>query len=286
LVNGYCWNYELLGLAETRKNFKEKKKMMDDKDIKEYHDNIVKMQATGMKKNDKYNYVEGKQIMDRGSRIYDVAGMRMPSVTTILSATKNQDFLNKWKAKVGEAEAERIKNLSSKRGTAMHKFLEKHIIGEGYEDLTEIGQAAKPMAQKIIDTGLTPVTEYFGSEVTIHYTGLYAGSTDLVCMHNDMETVIDFKQSNRPKKPEWIEDYYLQVAAYAMAHDQAYGSNIRQGVILVCTPDLYLQEFRFQDHDMRKWRHAFLKRLDQYYEMQRDEKEQASIKMTPGDFSV
>jgi genome maintenance exonuclease 1 len=142
------------------------------------------------------------------------------------------------------------------------------------------------MAQKIIDTGLTPVTEYFGSEVTIHYTGLYAGSTDLVCMHNDMETVVDFKQSNRPKKPEWIEDYYLQVAAYAMAHDQAYGSNIRQGVILVCTPDLYLQEFRFQDHDMRKWRHAFLKRLDQYYEMQRDEKEQASIKMTPGDFSV
>jgi len=258
--------------------------MMDDKDIKEYHDNIAKMQGTGMKKNDKYNYIEGKQIMEHGSRIYDVAGMRMPSVTTILSATKNQDFLNKWKAKVGEAEAERIKNLSSKRGTAMHKFLEKHIIGEGYEDLTEIGQAAKPMAQKIIDTGLTPVTEYFGSEVTIHYTGLYAGSTDLVCMHNDMETVIDFKQSNRPKKPEWIEDYYLQVAAYAMAHDQAYGSNIRQGVILVCTPDLYLQEFRFQDHDMRKWRHAFLKRLDQYYEMQRDEKEQARVNVSPEDF--
>ena len=223
-----------------------------------------------MKKLERYNYISGKQITEPGSRVYEVSGMRLPSVTTILAKTKNQEYLTAWKNKVGNEEAERIKNLSSKRGTAMHKFLEKHILGEGYEDLTEIGQQAKPMAQKIIDIGLTPVTEYFGSEVMLHYTGLYAGSTDLVCMHNDMETIIDFKQANRPKKEEWIEDYYLQIAAYAMAHDHIYGSNIRQGVILVCTPDLYMQEFRFQDADMRKWRHKFLKRLDEYYEIMRE----------------
>ncbi len=239
-----------------------------------------------MKKSNKYNYIQGTQITDQGSRVYEIDGMRSPSVTTILAKTKNQEYLTAWKNKVGHEKAEEIKNHSSQRGTAMHKFLEKHILGEGYDDFTSIGKEAKPMAQKIIDTGLTPVTEYFGSEVTVHYTGLYAGSTDLVCMHNDMETIVDFKQANRPKKPEWIEDYYLQVAAYAMAHDEMYGSSIRQGILLVCTPDLYLQEFRFQDHDMRKWRHAFLKRLDQYYEMQRDEKEQANIKMTPGDFNA
>ena len=158
----------------------------------------------------------------------------------------------------------------------MHKFLESHIEGVGYEDLTELGVQAKPMAQKIIDVGLTPVDEYFGSEVTLYYPGLYAGSTDLVCMHNDMETIVDFKQANRPKKKEWIEDYYLQIAAYAMAHDYVHGSTIRQGVIMMCTPDLYYQEFRITDHELRQYKHKFLKRLDMYHDLKFDEKEQTT----------
>ena len=225
----------------------------------------------------KYNYVHAAANTQRGSRTYSVSGMNLPSVTTILAKTKNQEYLTRWRKKVGDEEAERIFNLSSKRGTAMHKFLENHIKGTGYDDLTEIGVEAKAMANKIINEAFPPITEYYGSEVTVHYTGLYAGSTDLVCMHNDMETIVDFKQSNRPKKQEWVEDYCLQIAAYAMAHDYIYGSNIRQGVIMVCTPDLYLQEFRFQDTEMREWRHKFLARLSNYYELQHDEKEQANI---------
>ena len=223
-----------------------------------------------MKHNPKYQYIGGEQITEHGSRTYDVQGQRLPSVTTILAKTKDQSYIKRWKEKVGHEEAERIKNLSSKRGTAMHKFLEKHIEGFGYQDLTPIGRQAAPMAQKIIEIGLTPVTEYYGSETTLYYPGLYAGSTDLIGLHNDMETIIDFKQANRPKNPDWIEDYYLQIAAYAMAHDQVYGSNIRQGIIMICTPDLYFQEFRFQDHEMRRWRHAWLKRLDEYYEIMRE----------------
>jgi genome maintenance exonuclease 1 len=228
----------------------------------------------------KYNYTPAPATTTTGSRTYSVAGMNLPSVTTILAKTKNQEYLTRWRKKVGHDEAERIFNLSSKRGTAMHKFLENHIKGTGYDDLTEIGVEAKAMANKIINEAFPPITEYYGSEVTVHYTGLYAGSTDLVCMHNDMETIVDFKQSNRPKKQEWVEDYCLQIAAYAMAHDQIYGSNIRQGVIMVCTPDLYLQEFRFQDVEMREWRHKFLARLDAYYELQHDEKEQTNINNT------
>ena len=230
-----------------------------------------------MKKNPKYNYVGGTVSTDHGSRSYEVAGFKLPSVTTILARTKDQSYIRRWKEKVGEEEAERIKNLSSKRGTSMHKFLEKHIRNIGYEDLTEVGVQAKPMAQKIAEIGLTPVTEYYGSEVTIYYPGLYAGSTDLVCMHNDKETVVDFKQANRPKREEWIEDYYLQIAAYAMAHDACYGSTIRQGVIMVCTPDLYYQEFRITDQGLRSYKHLFLKRLDQYNDLIRDEKEQAQV---------
>ena len=220
-----------------------------------------------MKKNDKYIYVRGSRSTDHesGPRTYDFKGAKLPSVTTILSRTKDQSYLNKWKARVGNEEAERIKNLSSKRGTSMHKFIEKHITGAGYDDLTEIGVQAKPMAQKIIDIGLTPVTEYYGSEVTLHYPDLYAGSTDLVCLHNDRETIVDFKQSNKPKREERIEDYFLQIGAYAMAHDQMHGSHIEQGVIMVCTPDLYYQEFKFDGDKMRKYRHKFLERLNQFY---------------------
>ncbi len=224
-----------------------------------------------MKKSNKFNYIRGKQITDEesGTRIYDIVGSRLPSVTTILGKTKNQQFLKDWKAKVGETEAERIKNLSSRRGTAMHKFIESHVQGIGYDDLTELGQAAKPMAEKIIEVGLTPV----------------AGSTDLVCNHNGLDTIIDFKQSNRPKKQEWIEDYYLQIAAYCMAHDYVYQSTIRQGIIMICTPDLYFQEFKFQDEELRSWKHKWLKRLDMYHELKFDEKEQANVEMDPEEFN-
>ena len=254
--------------------------MMSDEDIKEYH-NIGK----AIKHSDKYTYVNASRIEDQGTRLYDVNGARLPSVTTILGKTKNQQFLKDWKAKVGEAEAERIKNLSSKRGTSMHKFLEHYILGTGYDDLTGLGQEAKAMAEKVIDVGLTPVQEYYGSEVMLHYPGLYAGSTDLVCVHNGMDTIIDFKQSNRPKKLEWIEDYYMQIAAYAMAHAYLHKSKIQQGIIMICTPDLYFQEFKFQGAELKQWKHKFLKRLDMYHELIHDEKEQANVKLDEDAFN-
>ena len=230
-----------------------------------------------MKRLERYNYVRVPRSDDEGNRTYDVKGAHLPSVTTILSRTKDQGFLKKWKAKVGEDKAEIIKNISSKRGTSMHKYIEAFILGRGYEDMTSLGQQAKTMAHKVIEMGLTPVEEYYGSEVTLYYPGLYAGSTDLVCVHNEMDTIIDFKQANSPKRKEWIGDYYMQIAAYAMAHDYIHGSMIQQGIIMVCTPDLYLQEFRFQGVELRMWKHKFLKRLDAYYELIRDYKEEAQI---------
>ena len=240
-----------------------------------------------LKKSNKYKYITGKQITDEesGKRVYEISNYRLPSVTTVLGATKNQNFIKQWKAKVGEQEADRIKNHSASRGTAMHKFLESHIQGVGYDDLTTIGCEARPMADKVIEVGLAPVEEYYGSEVMLHYPGLYAGSTDLICLHNSKETVVDFKQSNRPKKEEWVQDYYLQISAYAMAHDYVYGSKIEQGVIMVCTPDLYYQEFKTQGADLRSWKHKFLKRLDIYNEIKFSEKEQAKVEMKAEEFT-
>ena len=253
--------------------------MMSEKDLLEY-ENI----GRSIKRSNKYKYITGTRIEDHGTRLYDVNGSRLPSVTTILGATKDQQFIKDWKAKVGEQEAERIKNLSSRRGTSMHKFLEAYITGTGYDDLTELGQAAKPMAEKVIEIGLAPVEEYYGSEVTLYYPGLYAGATDLVCNHNGIESIVDFKQSNRPKREEWIDDYKMQIAAYAMAHDYVHNSKIEQGIIMVCTPDLYYQEFIISGSDLRQWKYKFLKRLDMYYELKHDEKEQANVNITKEDF--
>ena len=237
-----------------------------------------------MKKNNKYTYKDGKQINEKSGRVYDVDGSRLPSVTSILGKTKDEQFLKDWIKKVGEAEAERIKNNSSRRGTSMHKFIESYVTGVGYDDLTEFGQEAKPMAEKVIEIGLAPVEEYYGSEVTLYYPGLYAGATDLVCNHNGIESIVDFKQANRPKRKEWVEDYFLQIAAYAMAHDYVHGSEIRQGVIMMCTPDLYYQEFRITDHELRQYKHKFLKRLDMYHDLLHDEKERAKVNITEEDF--
>ena len=221
-----------------------------------------------MKKSDKYNYVSASRHTDHGSRTYTLAsGEQLPSVTTILSRTKDRKKLDEWIAKVGYEESERIKNYSSRRGTAMHKFIEAYILQKGYEDLTDLGQTAKKMASKVIEKGLIPVNEWYGSEVTLYYPGLYAGSTDLVCNYDNLETIVDFKQANRPKRKEWIDDYFLQVAAYAMAHDHVHGSNIRQGIIMICTPDLYYHEFKIKDEELRHWKHRFLVRLNMFYDM-------------------
>ena len=225
-----------------------------------------------MKKNSKYTYVQAWSTTDHGARTYDINGTRLPSVTTILAKTKDQQYIDRWKQKDGYEEAARVKNYSSKRGTAMHKFIEKHIQGVGYDDLTPLGREARTMAHKIIEKGLAPVEEYFGSEITLYYPGLYAGATDLICMHDGMETIVDFKQANQPKRREWIDDYHIQIAAYDMAHDYVHKSCIRQGVIMVCTPDSYYQEFKFQDAELRKWKHKFLKRLDEYHEIMREPK--------------
>tara|TARA_R110000744_G_C19134125_1_gene537412 strand:- start:240 stop:704 length:465 start_codon:yes stop_codon:yes gene_type:complete len=151
----------------------------------------------------------------------------------------------------------------------MHKILEEYIKGDGYMDLTTVGQEAHNMAKVVIEKGLCNVSEIYGLEATLYYPGLYAGATDLVALHKGDIAICDFKQTNKPKKREWIEDYCVQLAAYTMAHNYVYKTEIQKGVIMMCSKDNYYQEFIIQGLEMRKYQHEFLKRVDQYYEEQR-----------------
>ena len=221
-----------------------------------------------MKWNKLYEYPASMRTSIEGKRHYEITGKKLPSVTTILSATKSQeaiDSINRWKARVGEDQATRVKDQAASRGTNMHYHLEKYILGEGHKDLTDEGQVAGDMAQVIIDKGLGDLSEIWGSEVTLYYPGLYAGATDLVGVYDYEDSIVDFKQSNKPKRKEWIEDYFMQLGAYAMAHNQVYDTEITQGVVLMCTPDYYFQKFQIKGKEFIKYQHKFLERLDKYY---------------------
>jgi genome maintenance exonuclease 1 len=227
-----------------------------------------------LKWNKQFEYPTSVRELINNQRHYAIGEEKLPSVTTILSATQSQekqDSLNKWKAKVGEKEAERVKNVAASRGTKMHSILEGHILGENVLDLTETGGEAHRMANTIIDQGFKDLNEIWGSEVTLAYPGLYAGATDLVGIYQGRESIIDFKQSNKPKKIEWIEDYKLQGAAYATAHDDMFGTQIEQTVILMCTPDCFFQRFIINGKEFREYKWKWLERVNRYYEQKKSE---------------
>ena len=221
-----------------------------------------------MKRNSSYRYPKTVREMVEGQRHYILNEEKLPSVTTILSATQSaekRESLAAWRLRVGEETATRIVDSAGARGTAMHKILEKYVLGEGYLDETTVGKQAHNMALQVIQSGLSNITEYYGTECTLYYPGLYAGQTDLVAIHKGEDAIIDFKQTNKPKRREWIEDYCLQLAAYAMAHNFIYKTKITKGVVMMCSKDNYYQEFVIEGAEFQKYKHNFLRRVDEYY---------------------
>ena len=221
-----------------------------------------------MKWNKKFIYPKSQRSLIQGSRHYDINDKLLPSVTTIISATQSEEkrqSLAAWKARLGDQAADRVRDIAALRGTAMHTYLEAYVRGTGHKDLTSVGREAEPMAQQIINQGLSGLEEIWGSEVTLYYPDLYAGATDVVGIYNSRESIIDFKQTNKPKRREWIDDYFIQLGAYAMAHNYVYGTKIQQGVILMCSKDKFFQRFEVSDKEFVNYQHAFLKKVDEYY---------------------
>ena len=221
-----------------------------------------------MKRNNCYKYPKTQREKIEGKRHYVFDKEKLPSVTTILDITQpaeKRESLAKWRQREGEANAARIVATSAARGTAMHKILEMYILEQGYLDETNVGKQAHNMALQVIQNGLSNVPEYYGTECTLYYPGLYAGQTDLVGIHKGQDAIIDFKQTNKPKRKEWIGDYCLQLAAYAMAHNMLFNTKITKGVIMMCSKDNYYQEFVIEGLEFQKHMHNFLRRVDEYY---------------------
>ena len=219
--------------------------------------------------NKKFNYPTSNRVIVDGSRYYNIDDTKLPSVTEILKATESEEkkkSLLKWRQRVGNEEADRIMKTSSSRGTKMHKYIEEYLIGQSNIDLSFEISDSKLMSNKIISEGLCNLDELWGAEVTLSFPRLYAGTADACGLYNGKESILDFKQSNKPKKREWIEDYFMQIAAYGLAHNKVYSTNISQGVILVCTPPpmCLFQEFILSKDDFEKYQDQFLDRVDSY----------------------
>jgi genome maintenance exonuclease 1 len=223
-----------------------------------------------LKWNKKFKYPETVREMIDGARHYSIDNRKLPSVTTILQSTQSDEkkaVLENWQKKVGYDNAELIKNTAANRGSIMHHIIESYLLDERHADLSEIGQQAGKMAQIIIDQGLKgSMDEIWGTEVTLYYPDLYAGASDLAGIYEGRESIMDFKQSNKPKRKEWISDYFLQLAAYATAHNQVHGTSIQSGTILMCTKDNYFQKFTVSGSEFQKHMWEWLRRVDLYYE--------------------
>ena len=197
-------------------------------------------------------------------------GESLPSVTTILSATKDMTHLNEWRDRIGHDKAAQITKEASGVGTAMHGNLERFVAGmQRHPGNNPVHIQANSMADVIIAQGLSKVSEVWAMEQSLYFPGLFSGTTDLVGVHEDEPAVMDYKQTNKPKKAEWVEDYYLQLMAYILAHNEVYGTDIRKGVIFMCSRAFEYQQFTLEPKDFNKWQDAWLNKVEEYYALSR-----------------
>ena len=224
-----------------------------------------------MKWNNKFIYPKSQKSTEDGYRKYLLGEEKLPSVTTILSVTKSEEdkaALANWRERVGYKEANRIKTEASTRGTSMHTYIEDYLKGRVNESFFETNEQYKIMAKEIIDKGLTgKLEEIYGMEETLYYPEKYAGTADLLAKMDGVDVCVDFKQANRPKKIDYIQDYFLQLGAYTLAHDKVHGTQMKAGIILLCTKDIFYQEFKIEGAELEMYQNLFMGRVKKFYEM-------------------
>ena len=216
----------------------------------------------------KYDYKEIKKKSVEGKRLYACPdGNAVASVTTILDATKDKTHLIAWRKRVGEQKAKEVVTEASGVGTRMHKYLEDYVESGNWGEpgSNPYAKQAHNMAKQIKDNVMDHV-EIWGSEVQLYHPKIYAGTTDLVGMYKGQPAIMDFKQTNKPKKKEWVEDYYLQLVAYALAHNELYGTDIKEGHVFMCSRDLQYQQFDLLPEEFKHWESKWWDRVYQYYD--------------------
>ena len=218
---------------------------------------------------DKIPYKKLKRTTIEGKRYYVGEGTKpVPSVTTILSATKDMTALNAWKKRVGATEAQRIVTESANLGTVTHKHLECYIEGvDRPAGSNQVYQQAKQLSDIIIEKGMCHIDEVWGMEEGLCFPNLYAGTADMICTYKGQPVIGDYKTSRKVKKREWVDDYFMQCAAYALAHNEVYGTDIQAGLILIVSHSGEYQQFFVEKDEFKKYTNLWLDKVEQYYKI-------------------
>jgi genome maintenance exonuclease 1 len=220
---------------------------------------------------ERYDYGSLKRKSVDGRRMYSTPdGLAVPSVTTILDKTKPEQAkkaLREWKKRVGETKAAEITKEAAGRGTRMHAWLEQYVKEDRIDEpgSNPYSQQSHKMANIIVEQGLDKMEECWGTEVPLYFPQVYAGTTDCLGVYNGKPAIIDFKQTNKPKKTEWIGDYFMQLCAYAAAHNEVHGTDIQQGVILMCSKDYQYQTWTIEGEDFEEYSRQWWTRVGEYY---------------------
>ena len=216
--------------------------------------------------NPKFQYQPLKRVESNGSRLYETPAGKVASVTTILDGTKDKTHLMEWRKRVGDAEANRISKEAAGLGTLMHTHLENYVIGKPRPTGNNTVQVmATAMADTMIREAFVNVDEVWGIEAALYYPGLYAGTSDMIGVWQGKPAIIDHKTTNKPKKKEWIEDYFLQCCAYALAHNEVHGTDIRTCAINIIDREAKLQSFVIEGNEFDHYCVEWTKRVDQFY---------------------
>ena len=216
----------------------------------------------------RFDYTKLSRTSLDGKRVYACPdGNAVASVTTILDSTKDKTHLIEWRKRVGEETAKRITKEASGMGTRMHKYIESYINDGtwGTPGSNPYSQQAFKMAQVVHNNALKDVDEIWGSEVGLYFPKIYAGTTDCVGQYKGNPCIIDFKQTNKPKKKEWVEDYFLQLVAYAEAHNEVYGTDIKEGHVFMCSRKLDYQQFDITPITYNHYKKEWWNRVEEYY---------------------
>ena len=248
---------------------------------------------------DQYNIV---RVHEDGLRFYRVTEgdkeiAKLPSVTTVLGETKDKSGLDKWRKRVGEAEADRISTLSMNRGTIMHRLIElyKGTSGDASERLIILKDLAKEddecnqfsdeengalylaEAWKFFYKFYFNSSDYFDRVKTVleaetflwtTKAGGWAGTVDNISeMIDNLIKIIDYKNSRRPKREDWIQDYFIQTGAYFVAYWDMTGIKADGAEIWIANEeDNIPQCFTLTQSDLEFYAKEFMRRRKMFKE--------------------
>lgn len=219
----------------------------------------------------KFNYPELSTVSHQGRRWYDTPAGFMPSITTVLGYTEpeeKKESLRRWQESLGAVKAAQVSKAATDRGTNVHLLCERFLKGEKID--APIDGKPVPYADmqsfNALKLKLNGIEEVWGQEVTLYSRALeLAGRCDLIAVYKGRPVIIDFKTSSRIKSTKDIHGYKLQLAFYAQAHNEMFGTSINEGVILMVSEAGFPQEFKvaldehiaeLKERAMRFWQDA------------------------------